>query len=397
MKKVPLNQIATFNPSAPVLSGAEELAFVPMAAVSEQGQMAVSETLVASDLKSGYNYMQSGDVLVAKITPCYENNKIAVADFQQRHGFGSTEFHVIRVRGDRLNNRFLLHYLRQDRVRAEGARRMTGSAGQRRVPRSFLEELKIPLPPLVEQRRIAAILDQADDLRRLRREAWDTLQRFVTSSFYDIFGDPVVNPRRWPVIRLGVAGQLDRGVSKRRPRNDPALLGGPYPLVQTGDIANCDGHIGEYRSTYSELGLNQSRLWPAGTLCITIAANIGKVGVLQFDACFPDSVVGFKPKKEFEVDFVREWFKFLQPILERDAPQSAQKNINLAILRDLEIIAPPAGLQRAFAARVAEIDKLKGAHRAHLEKLNALFASLQNSAFRGGLGGIQEKVAEAIA
>lgn len=174
-------------------------------------------------------------------------------------------------------------------------------------------------------------------------------------------------------------------MSKHRPRNDPALLGGPYPLIQTGDVANCDKYIRHYQSTYSEKGLAQSKLWPAGTLCITIAANIGKTGALKFEACFPDSVVGFTPSKRFTVEFVQQWFGFIQPILERDAPQSAQKNINLAILRDLEIISPPIDLQRSFSARIAKIDKLKAAHRAHLEKLDTLFASLQHRAFRGEL------------
>jgi len=88
-------------------------------------------------------------------------------------------------------------------------------------------------------------------------------------------------------------GTLDRGVSKYRPRNAPELLGGPYPLVQTGEVSNCDGYIRSHVSTYSESGLRQSKMWPAGTLCITIAANIAKTGILTFPSCFPDSVVGF--------------------------------------------------------------------------------------------------------
>lgn len=94
--------------------------------------------------------------------------------------------------------------------------------------------------------------------------------------FVEMFGDPVTNPMDWPIRYLGNLGELDRGVSKHRPRNEPSLLNGPYPLIQTGDVANCDGYIRKYTSTYSEEGLRQSRLWPQGTLCITIAANIGK-------------------------------------------------------------------------------------------------------------------------
>jgi type I restriction enzyme, S subunit len=99
---VPLGDLATLNPSAPALDADEDAAFVPMASVSEHGRMEVSEFLTASELKPGYSYMQSGDVLVAKITPCYENNKIAIADIAPLHGFGSTEFHVIRVDRKRL-------------------------------------------------------------------------------------------------------------------------------------------------------------------------------------------------------------------------------------------------------------------------------------------------------
>lgn len=124
------------------------------------------------------------------------------------------------------------------------------------------------------------------------------------------------------------------------------------------------------------------RLWPKGTLCITIAANIGKTGILTFDACFPDSVVGFAPRNDVRTEFVQQWLAFVQPALERDAPQFAQKNINLAILRELTLINPPFDLQCAFAARVAEIDKLTAHHRVHLAKLDALFASLQHRAFR---------------
>ena len=176
LAEVPLSELATFNRAAPELAPNDEVAFVPMAAVSELGTMQVAGHLRAADLKPGYNYMQTGDVLVAKITPCFENNKIAVAELDREHGFGSTEFHVIRTDAAALDNRYLVHFLRQDSIRRVGEERMTGSAGQRRVPRLFLEELPIPLPPLDEQRRIAAILDQADDLRRKRSEALELLQ-----------------------------------------------------------------------------------------------------------------------------------------------------------------------------------------------------------------------------
>jgi type I restriction enzyme S subunit len=128
-----------------------------------------------------------------------------------------------------------------------------------------------------------------------------------------------------------------------------------YPFIQIGEIANSGGRITGYKATYSELGLAQSKLWPRGTLCITIAANIAKTGVLEFDACFPDSVVGFLPGTRVQTEFVQAWLAFLQPTLEANAPQAAQKNINLAILRELPVPVPPMPLQESFEQRCAQV------------------------------------------
>jgi type I restriction enzyme, S subunit len=113
-----------------------------------------------------------------------------------------------------------------------------------------------------------------------------------------MFGKPEENPKGFDVFELGEIGTLDRGRSKNRPRNAPELYGDKYPFIQTGDIANAGSYIKTYQQTYSELGLKQSKMWKTGTLCITIAANIAKTAILTFDACFPNSVVGFVPDKE---------------------------------------------------------------------------------------------------
>jgi type I restriction enzyme S subunit len=248
-----------------------------------------------------------------------------------------------------------------------------------------IRALPFTYPPLAEQRQVAAILDQADELRRKRRQAVEKLNGLERAVYLEMFGDPVLNVRQWPIRKLGEVGELERGVSKHRPRNDPMLLNGPYPLIQTGDIANCDGYIRGYTSSYSEAGLRQSRLWPKGTLCITIAANIGKTGILLFDSCFPDSVVGFTPRDLITTEYVQSWMSFVQRKLEDDAPEFAQKNINLAILRELTIPVPPLELQADFASCIGEIDRLRTTYRSHLGKLDALFASLQHRAFLGEL------------
>ena len=253
------------------------------------------------------------------------------------------------------------------------------------VLRKDVEKLEIPLPPLSEQRRIVEILDQADRLRRLRAEADAKAGRILPALFIRMFGDPATNPMGWPVKTLGELGELDRGRSRHRPRNDPALLGGSYPLIQTGDIANSGGRITEYTQTYSELGLNQSKMWPAGTLCITIAANIANTGVLGFDACFPDSVVGFVPGTDTTTEYVQFLLTGLQNVLEGAATQVAQKNINLKILRSLVVPVPPIDLQSRFSMYVHKQYACRARQALMQETLDRLFASATTRAFSGDL------------
>lgn len=220
------------------------------------------------------------------------------------------------------------------------------------INRKDLSSLIIPLPSVAEQRRIADILSRAEGIIRLQRQAADKAREIIPALFLDMFGDPARNPKGWTTKTFGSVGTLDRGKSRNRPRDAKELYGGPYPFIQTGDIANSGGRITNFTTTYSELGLAQSKLWPKGTLCITIAANIAKTGILEFDACFPDSVVGFLPDNGIRTEFVQAWLSFLQPTLEAIAPQAAQKNINLEILRKLPIPIPQLPLQEGFADRV---------------------------------------------
>lgn len=256
---------------------------------------------------------------------------------------------------------------------------------QKFVSLTNIRDLKIPLPLLAEQQKITAILDAADSLRQKDQHLVGRYTALSQSLFLEMFGDPVTNPMGWKCEEFGSIGNLDRGKSKHRPRNDPELLGGDYPLIQTGDVANCDGHIRNYSSTYSEVGLKQSKMWKAGTLCITIAANIAKTGILDFDACFPDSVVGFIPNKKTNIEYVQRWLSFLQKILEDTAPMAAQKNINLKILRELIVPLPPLELQNQFAERIQLIEAQKQQAQASLEKSEALFNSLLQRAFTGEL------------
>ncbi|MBQ3552044.1 MAG: restriction endonuclease subunit S [Clostridia bacterium] len=247
--------------------------------------------------------------------------------------------------------------------------------------KATISEIEIDLPDISEQMEVAAKLDRLDTVIADRQLQLEYLDQLVKSRFIELFGDPVYNTKNLPTKRLAELGSLDRGRSQHRPRNAPELLGGPYPLIQTGEVANAGLYITGYSNTYSELGLKQSKMWKAGTLCITIAANIAQTSILTFDACFPDSVVGFIPGDSISAIYMHYWFGFFQKILEEQAPQVAQKNINLKILSDLSVVVPNQEQQKDFIAFVKQTDKSKLAVQQGLQELEILKKSLMQQYF----------------
>ena len=240
---------------------------------------------------------------------------------------------------------------------------------------------KLPKHSEKEQKQISAVLSKVTELISLRKKQLAKLDELVKARFVEMFGDPVKNTMDWEIKPLSELGELNRGVSKARPRNSPELLGGPYPLIQTGEVANAKTYITSFNSTYSEKGLAQSKMWPKGTLCITIAANIAQTSILTFDACFPDSVVGFISRNMTNELFIHYWFSFFQKILDEQAPQVAQKNINLKILSELNVIVPPLSLQNRFAAFVEHVDQQKQTVQQSLEKLELMKKALMQEYF----------------
>ncbi|MEY3122587.1 MAG: hypothetical protein RI993_1412 [Pseudomonadota bacterium] len=225
-----------------------------------------------------------------------------------------------------------------------------------------------------------------EELIARRKQHLQQLDDLLKSVFLEMFGDPVRNEKGWDRLPLEKLGSLNRGVSKHRPRNAPELLGGKYPLIQTGEVSNAGTYITTFSHTYSDIGFAQSKLWPSGTLCITIAANIAQTGILTFDACFPDSVVAFSAlKNEAHVLYVHGLFWFFQKILEKNAPAAAQKNINLEILRGMEVPKPPIELQVQFASVVEKIEGIKSRYQQSLTELEALYGNLSQQAFKAEL------------
>lgn len=237
-KTVALDEVAELNPRfAETLTADATVSFVPMSAVSaETAGVTAEETRTYAEVARGYTWFVSGDVLVAKITPCFENGKIAQAILRNRVGFGSTEFHVVRPHAHKLDPRYTHHFLRLGDVRLAGERRMTGSGGQRRVPENYLAKLEIPLPPLAEQRRIAEVLDRAEALRAKRRTALAQLDSLAQSLFLDLFGDPTTNSKGWPQKPIGEIGKVITGNTP--PRANPGYYGTHIEWIKSDNIAS---------------------------------------------------------------------------------------------------------------------------------------------------------------
>ena len=197
-------------------------------------------------------------------------------------------------------------------------------------------------------------------------------------------------PQEWQYIALSNLGDLGRGKSKHRPRNDPELFeGGKYPFLQTGEVKAAKQYITEYSKMYGEFGLQQSKLWPKGTLCITIAANIAETAFLGIDACFPDSVVGFTPYEHILPEYVKHFIESQKLRLWAFAPATAQKNINLDTLENL--IVPYCSVEEQKAviseieARMTICDNIEKTVDIALQQAEAMRQSILKKAFEGEL------------
>lgn len=164
---------------------------------------------------------------------------------------------------------------------------------------------------------------------------------------------------RWDFVTLDKLGEISRGKSKHRPRNDSSLFGGKYPFIQTADIKAAGMYLTKYSETYNDRGLAQSKIWPKGTLCITIAANIADTTILGIDACFPDSVMGFIPFENVaNVKFVKYSFDILQRDCKNISQGTAQDNLSWKKLSTIKFPMPSIDLQNKIVDILSAYDDL---------------------------------------
>jgi type I restriction enzyme S subunit len=296
-----------------------------------------------------------------------------------RHvGIVSPAYGIYRPRtADRFESQFLDYLLRTEIYRAEYLRSSRGvtTSRLRLYPPDFLN-IPFVQPPLDEQRRIVRFLDwhgaQTAKLIRTKKKIIALLNEQKQAIIYGAVtrgldpnaklkpsGIPWIGdvPEAWAVKMIKRTAKILRGKFSHRPRNDPSLYDGPYPFIQTGAVARASMYIREYSQTLNQKGLLISKLFPKGTLCMTIAANIGDVAILDFDACFPDSVVGFVPLKMVELQYLYLVLKCMKSEFIAEAPVNTQGNLNVDRIGAMYIALPKMDEQRAIVQAIATASK----------------------------------------
>lgn len=289
-----------------------------------------------------------------------------------------------------INVDFLKYFLISPEVRK--IYKSKGKGGlQLNISKKDILSLIIAVPPLSEQERIVRILDEV--FENIEKAKQNTLQNLNNAKeLFEAFLMQIFsNSNNWERKKLeDVAIDFGRGRSRHRPRNDKKLYGGKYPFIQTGDVRNSNHFITEYSQTYNDAGLAQSKLWPKGTLCITIAANIAETGILTFDACFPDSVIGCVfDNNETNIYYVEYLLQSFKSILQAEGKGSAQDNINLGTFEKYSFPFPEKETQDSIVKKLDNmrefISNLEQTYNQKLKSLEELKQSILQKAFNGEL------------
>ncbi|MDK9352911.1 restriction endonuclease subunit S [Propionibacterium freudenreichii] len=384
-----VSEVASINPRSDSIAPTEQISFVGMAQLDAQSAVATPlDSRSFSSVSKGYTIFNNHDILAAKITPCWENGKIGEASLTHPIGVGSTEFHVIR-HGKSIDRRYLLHFLRRPEIRTAGQLRMTGSGGQRRVPASFIKELRIPLPPLDEQRRIAAILDQADAIRAKRHQTLNHLESLPAAIFLKNFHEDS-HDEYTPLSNLA---DIASGITKGRRTSDPTR---PVPYLAVYNVQA--GHlkmdfVKTINATTEEIDRYSLH---SGDLVLTEGGDPDKLGRGtvwrdELPLCLHQNHifrVRVRPDIPLHSDFLSAFMasSTARKYFLRAAKQTTGiASINMRQLRALPVRLPPITLQKLFVDELNKINAQRSRVKAALARDDELFASLQSRAFKGEL------------
>lgn len=278
--------------------------------------------------------------------------------------------YAIRPDLEMIDTKFLFFYLKSFKAELEFF--STGTV-VKIITIDTINNLELVMPPLSVQKQIGYVLENIAIFGTKINELTSISKQLKKSIFYDIFQDSKHNTKK-----LSELATITRGKFTHRPRNDSRFFGGKVPWIQINDISKAKSYqIKEYSSTLSDKGVDVSLIFPKGTICLSIAATIGKVGILNFDSAFPDSIVGISPET-LNPKFLLYHLIYLQEELLFKSTESTQKNINYGVLNDVDIIIPTKIELEKFLNIFKLIDDLDSKIYFYNDLHNKLFSSVIN-------------------
>ncbi len=339
--------------------------------------------LACSDAPSrARQIVKAGDILVSTVRP--NLNGVAIVPSELDGATASTGYTVLRPRSDRADGSYLFHWVKHPEFVSEMVRLATG-ASYPAVSDKIVRAAMIPLPPLPEQRRIAAILDKADALRTKRREAIAKLDQLLKSVFLEMFGDPVTNPKGWPMVKLGELGEWSSGGTPAR--LDAMNFKGDIPWYSSGELNSV--YVGKSDECISPNAVKSSaaKIMRPGSLMV------GMYDTAAFKSSFTtvpaacNQAIAFSYLNEEKCDsiYVYQVLQLGKEHFKRMQRGVRQKNLNLSLIRDTQIAHPPLAEQQEFSSRFRVIHAQIEVHMTFELTINGLFASLQQQAFTGAI------------
>ncbi|CCI35638.1 restriction endonuclease subunit S [Microcystis aeruginosa] len=330
-------------------------------------------------LKKGH--LKTNDVLISTRG---DLGKVALVPKRYNDSNINAQLVLLRPNPHKIDPLYLLYCFEGDRVKGQISQLQTGTA-LKQLPVGNLKRIKIPLPPLEEQRRIAAILDKADGVRRKRKEAIRLTEELLRSTFLEMFGDPVTNPKGWEKIKLGNLCTIVRGGSPR-PIND--YLGGSIPWIKIGDATEGDDiYIHKTAEAIKPDGVKKSRyLEPGSLIFANCGVSLGFARILKIAGCIHDGWLAFSDlDKSINQIFLLKLLNSITEHFRAIAPAGTQPNLNTTIMKNFEIPVPPIDLQEKFAVVSHYLTDSIQKNSEMFKESENLFNSLLQRAFRGEL------------
>ena len=410
---IKLADISIVNPSKREVSNLPDetnVSFIPMAYVDENSGIIINQDIKKlGEVRQGYTYFKEGDILFAKITPCMENGKCAVAKgLINGIGFGSTEFHVIRPKDEYVLSEYIHLYLRQEWVRVEATRHFTGAVGQQRVPDSFLKRLPIPLPfknnkpDLEEQKRIIAKIEELfskiDRIKELRRQAKEEAETLLKVALHHVFSR--ADEKGWRWVKLGDICEIRRGGSPR-PKGDPRYFSKENTGIHWIKISDISKYAnGFYLMNTDEFltkeGVKRSLFVRKGTLILTNSGTVGIPIILMIDGCIHDGFLALLDlDANIDQEYLAYWFIYYRKNIQKLAPSGTQANLNTTIAKKIKVPFPFKNNKPDLEEQkhiAAYLDKIAEKQRKLLElyeqterELEIMKQAILSKAFRGEL------------